>query len=325
MKTRALAALACAAIALTAAHPAFAQAPAWPTRPVKIVVPFAPGGATDVVARQLAQKLAAIWGQSVVVENRAGAGGNIGADAVAKSPPDGYTLLMTSGSIVTANPHMYKSLPYDAAKDLLAITNVASGPQVIVVHPDVPAKTLAELIALAKAKPGTLNFGSAGIGTQTHLAAENFAAAANIEIVHVPYKGEAPAMADLVAGQIQLATPNLAAALPFIQGNRVRALAVTTPARSPQLSAVPAASESLPGFENIGWFGLMAPAGTPPAIVDKIFTDTAKALADSEMKGRLDALGMVGVANSPDAFAKAIAAESARWAEVVKQRKLRAE
>jgi tripartite-type tricarboxylate transporter receptor subunit TctC len=294
----------------------------WPAKPVRIVVPFAPGGATDVVARQLGQKLNVLWGQSVVIENRAGAGGNIGADVVAKAAPDGYTLLMTSGSIVTANPHLYKAMPFDAAKDLVGVTNVASGPQVIVVNPAVPAKTLAELVALAKARPGTINFGSAGVGTQTHLAAENFAATAGIDITHVPYKGEGPAIADLIGGQIQLATPNLAAALPHIQGGRLRALAVTTRDRSSQLPDVPAAGEILPGFENVGWFGLMVPAGTPPAVVEKIYADTAKVLAEPDMKSRLEGLGMAGVGNRPDAFARAIAEESKMWAQVVRQRKL---
>jgi len=319
---RLVAALPLIAAALMVVTPVANAQPDWPTKPVRIIVPFAPGGATDVVARQLGQKLSVLWGQPVVVENRAGAGGNIGADAAAKSAADGYTLLMTSGSIVTANPHLYKAMPFDPAKDLVAITNVASGPQVIVVHPGVPARTLAELIALAKAKPGSLNFGSAGMGTQTHLAAENFAAAAAIDLTHVPYKGEGPAIADLIAGQIQLATPNLGAALPQIQGGRLRALAVTTRGRNPQLPEVPAVAEILPGFENVGWFGLMAPAGTPTAVVEKIYVDTAKVLNDPEMKARLDAIGMVAVGNSPIAFARAIADESKVWADVVQKRKL---
>jgi tripartite-type tricarboxylate transporter receptor subunit TctC len=323
MQRRSLVAAVALSIAALVMQPAYGQAD-WPSKPVRIVVPFAPGGATDVVARQLGQKLTERWGQPVVIDNRGGAGGNIGADIVAKAPPDGYTLLMTSGSIVTANPHLYKSLSFDPARDFVAVTNVASGPQAIVVHPDVPAKTLADLIALAKANPRTINFGSAGIGSQTHLAAENFAASANIELVHVPYKGEGPALADVVAGQIQMATPNLAAAMPFIQSGRLRALAVTTKERSAQLPNVPAAAETIAGFENIGWFGLMAPAGTPTAIVDKIVMDTARALADADMKSRLEALGMQAVGNKPDAFARAIVDESKRWAEVVRVRKLSA-
>jgi tripartite-type tricarboxylate transporter receptor subunit TctC len=300
----------------------FAQA--WPSKPVKIVVPFAAGGATDVVARLLAQKLTETWGQTAIVENRAGAGGNIGADAVAKSAGDGYTLLMTSGSIVTANPHMYKAMPFDAARDLVAITNVASGPQVIAVSMAVPAKDLKELIALAKAQPKSVNFGSAGIGTQTHLAAENFAYTAGVDLTHVPYKGESAAITDLIGGQIQLVTPNLGAAIAFIQQGKIRALAVTSRERNPQLPEVPSASEVLPGFENAGWFGLMAPAGTPRDVIDRIYRDSAKILLSDEFRAKLALQGMVPVANSPSDFAAAIRDESARWARVIRERGLTA-
>jgi tripartite-type tricarboxylate transporter receptor subunit TctC len=312
------------AAALLGLVPLAALAQAWPTKPVKIVVPFAAGGATDVVARLLAQKLTEAWGQSVVVENRAGAGGNIGADAVAKSPGDGYTLLMTSGSIVTANPHMYKAMPFDAARDLVAITNVASGPQVIAVSANVPARDLRELIALAKAQPKSVNFGSAGIGTQTHLAAENFAYSAGVDLTHVPYKGESAAITDLIGGQIQLATPNLGAAIGFIQQGKIRALAVTSRERSPQLPEVPSASEVLPGFENTGWFGLMAPAGTPRDVIDRIHRDSAKILLSDEFRAKLAQQGMVPIANSPADFAAAIRDESARWARVIRERGLTA-
>ena len=312
------------AAALLGLVPLASLAQAWPTKPVRIVVPFAAGGATDVVARLLAQKLTEAWGQSVIVENRAGAGGNIGADAVAKSPGDGYTLLMTSGSIVTANPHMYKAMPFDAARDLVAITNVASGPQVIAVSTNVPAKDLKELIALAKAQPKSINFGSAGIGTQTHLAAENFAYSAGVDLTHVPYKGESAAITDLIGGQIQLATPNLGAAIGFIQQGKIRALAVTSRERSPQLPEVPCASEVLPGFENAGWFGLMAPAGTPRDVIDRIHRDSAKILLSDEFRAKLAQQGMVPIANSPADFAAAIREESARWARVIRERGLTA-
>jgi tripartite-type tricarboxylate transporter receptor subunit TctC len=302
--------------------PGLAAAQAWPSRPVKIVVPFVAGGATDVVARLLAQKLTEAWGQSVVVENRAGAGGNIGADVVAKSPPDGYTVLMTSGSIVTANPYIYKSMPFDPAKDLAPITNVASGPQVIVVNANLQAKDLRELIAMAKASPGKVNYGSAGIGTQTHLAFENFLYSAGADMTHVPYKGEAAVITDLMGGQIQAATPNLGAAINFIKDGKLRALAVTSRERSPQLPDVPSASEVLPGFENAGWFGLMAPAATPREIVDKIYRDSAKILTSDEFRAKLAQQGMAPVANSPADFGSAIRDESARWARVVKERGL---
>jgi tripartite-type tricarboxylate transporter receptor subunit TctC len=312
-----------AAVALCLAH-SVAYAQAWPSKPVKIVVPFAAGGATDVVARLLAQKLGESWGQTVIVENRAGAGGNIGADVVAKSPGDGYTLLMTSGSIVTANPYMYKAMPFDAAKDLVAITNVASGPQVIAVNPGVAAKDLRELIALAKSAPGKINYGSAGIGTQTHLAAENFMFAAGIDMTHVPYKGESAAITDLMGGQIQLATPNLGGAIGFIREGKLRALAVTSRERSSQLPDVPAAAEIIPGFENAGWFGLMAPAGTPKEVIDKIQRDSAKILLSEEFRAKLAQQGMAPVANTPAEFADAIREESARWARVIRERGLSA-
>ena len=302
--------------------PAALFAQSYPSKPVKIVVPFPAGGATDVVARLLAQKLSEAWGQSVIIENRVGAGGNIGADAVAKSPADGYTLLMTSGSIVTANPHMYKSLTYDAAKDLVAITNVATGPQVIAVGTGVPAKDLREFIAYAKANPKKVNLGSAGVGTQTHLAGENFAHSAGIDLTHVPYKGESLALTDLMGGQIQVVTPNLGAAISLIQQGKVRALAVTSSQRSPQLPDVPAAAEVIPGFENAGWFGLMAPAGTPREVTDRVQRDSARILLSDEFRGKLAQQGMMPVANTPSEFAAAIRDESARWARVIKERGL---
>lgn len=308
------------ALALLSLMPGFAAAQAWPSRPVKMIVPFAAGGATDVVARLLAQKLTEDWGQSVVVENRAGAGGNIGGDAVAKSPPDGYTLLMASGAIVIAGPHMYKSLPYDPARDLVAVTNVATGPQVIAVALGVPAKDLRELIAYAKANPKKVNYGSAGIGAQTHLAAENFAHSAGIELTHVPYKGESQAITDLIGGQIQLVTANLSAALAFIREGKMRALAVTSRDRNPALPDVPAAAEVLPGFENSGWFGLLAPTGTPKEVIDKIHRDTAKIVLSEEFRGKLAQLGMAPVANSPAEFSASIRTESARWERVIRER-----
>ena len=304
--------------------PGVAASQAFPSKPVKMVVPFAAGGATDVVARLLAQKLSEAWGQSVVVENRAGAGGNIGADVVAKSPGDGYTLLMASGSIVTANPYMYKSMPFDPARDLLPVTNVATGPQVIAVSASVPAKDLKELIAFAKANPKEVNFGSAGIGTQTHLAAENFAYSAGIDLTHVPYKGESAALTDLMGGQIQLVTPNFGAVIGLVKDGKIRALAVTSRERNPQLPEVPAASEVMPGFENAGWFGLLAPAGTPREVIERIQRDCAKILLSDEFRAKLTQQGMVPVANSPSEFAIAIREESARWAKVIRERGLTA-
>ncbi|HMN81837.1 MAG TPA: tripartite tricarboxylate transporter substrate binding protein [Burkholderiaceae bacterium] len=298
---------------------------AWPTRPVRIVVPFAAGGTTDVVARAIGRDLSEIWGQPVVIENRGGAGGNIGAEVVAKSPPDGYTLLMTSGSIFTVNPHMYAKMPFDAKKDFVAVTNVASGPQVVVVNPSLPVKNLAEFIDYAKKQPARLNFGSAGIGSQVHMAAESFLNAAGIDLAHVPYKGEGPSYTDLASGAIQLMVGNIAAAAPFVNNGRLRALAVTSAARSPLLPDVPTVAESgLPGFENTGWFGFMVPTGTPGAIVERIHRDTVKVLQTTQMKARLFVQGMTPVGNKPAEFAAAIDKESAYWAKVVERRGLKA-
>ena len=307
-----LLALACSA--------AFAQG--YPNKPVRIIVPFPAGGTTDIVTRIVAQKMTDAWGQAVIVENRTGAGGNIGGEAAAKSTPDGYTLFMTSGSIVTANQYIYKKMPFDPAKDLVPITNVASGPQVIVVNSDFSAKTLKQFIDTACAQPGVLNYGHAGIGSQTHLAAENFLFTADLNITSVPYKGEGPAMNDLIGKQLSMVTANFAAAIGFINQGKLRALAVTGTKRSPQLPDVPTVAETLPGFENTGWFGLMAPAGTPKEIVDKIYRDTAKILDTAELRARFYALGMVPVGNTPAEFAEAIREESARWASVVRERKI---
>lgn len=294
----------------------------WPSKPVRIVVPFAAGGSTDVVARMIGQKLSVLWGQPVVIENRAGAGGNLGADMVAKSSADGYTLLMASGSI-TINPHIYKRMPFDTKKDLVPITNVASGPMLLVVPDRSSVKSVQELIALAKSTPSALNFGSAGVGSQVHLAAENFADAARIEIKHVPYRGEAVAYNDLIAGQIQMMVGNFAASSALLGPGRLRALAVTGKQRSEQLPDVPTVAESgLPGFENTGWFGFLAPASTPQDILSKIQIDTAKVLAESDTKARLFVQGMTPVGNTAAEFAKAMDAESKLWATVVKNRNI---
>ncbi len=308
----------CAAVLL----PVAVAAQVYPAKSVRVIVPFAAGGATDIVARVVAQKLGEIWSQQVIVDNRAGAGGNIGGELVSKSAPDGYTLFMTSGSIVTANQHIYKKMSYDPVKDLAPVTNVASGPQVLIVTPTFPPKTVKEFIDLAKSRPGEISYGSAGFGSQTHLAAENFLYVAKIEVVHVPYKGEAPAIVDTMAGQVPFSTPNLAAAINFIQQKKLRALGVTSRQRSPQLPDVPAVSETLPGFENLGWFGFMVPAGTSKDVIDKIYRDTAKALEAGEIKSRFEGLGMAPVGNSPADFTKYVREETERWGKIVRERKL---
>ena len=315
--------LAIAAICAMTVAPAAAQSTAWPNKQVRIIVPFPAGGTTDVVARLLGQRLQEVRGQTVIVENKTGAGGNIGAVEVAKAPNDGYTLLMASGSIVTVNPHIYAKMPFDAAKDFAPITNVAQGPMVIVVGPNVAAKNITELIALAKAKPGVLNFGSAGIGSQVHMAGENFLYTAGIDVKHVPYKGESLALADVAGGSVEMLPGNLAAMLPFIKSGKVKALGVTGAERSPAAPDIPTVSESgLPGFVNVGWFGLLAPAGTAKEIIDKVQRDSATILATEDTKVRLLAVGMTPVANNPAQFADAIRAESATWAKVVRERKI---
>ena len=317
MRVMQLLALLVAALVATSA-----AAQSYPAKSVRVIVPFTAGGATDIVTRLVSQKLGEIWGQQLIVDNRGGAGGNIGGELAAKAAPDGYTLFMTSGSIVTANQHIYRKMPFNPEKDLVGVTNVASGPQVLIVTPTFPPKTVKDLIALAKARPREISYGSAGFGSQTHLAAENFLNAAHIDILHVPYKGESLAVTDVMAGQVPVSTPNLAAAINFIQQRKLRALGVTSKQRSPQLPNVPAIAETLPGFENLGWFGLMVPAGTPKEIIDKISRDTAKALEAPEIKSRFEGLGMVPAASSPADFARLIRDESARWAKIVNERKL---
>jgi tripartite-type tricarboxylate transporter receptor subunit TctC len=314
--------LARAFVAGLVAVPIAAAAQSYPTKPVKFIVPFAPGGATDISARILGQKLGEMWGQTIVIENRGGAAGNIGGAEAAKASPDGYTLFFTSGSVVTANEHIYPNMPFNPARDFVAVTNVVRGPQVIAVPTNSPYQTLKDLIAAAKANPGKLNYGHAGVGSQTHLAAENFLHTAKIDMQHIPYKGEGPAVADLIAGQTNMATPNLAASINFITQGKLRALAVTSRERAPQLPSVPTVAEVLPGFENYGWFGIVAPAGTPQAVLDKVYRDTVTALDSAAMRGRFFVQGMSIVGNSPADFEKAMREERARWATVVKERRI---
>ena len=299
------------------------HAQAWPQKSVRFIVPFPPGGATDISARLLGEKLSQIWGQQVLIENRGGAAGGVGAAEAARAAPDGYTLFFPSGSVVTANQHVYAKLNYDPEKDFVPVTNVVSGPQVVAVPAASPYKTVKDLIEGMKANPGKLTFGHAGIGSQTHLAAENFVNAAQADAVAVPYKGEGPALAGLVSGDIAFTVTNVAATLPHINSGRVRALGVTSKAEAPQLPGVPPVAKTLPGFENTGWFGIVAPAGTPKDIVDKVYRDTKKALEASDLKARLYVQGLAPVGNTPAEMARAMKAESALWARVVKERNIK--
>src|SRR2546426_1441049 len=297
---------------------AFAQS--WPQKPVRFIVPFPPGGATDISARLLGEKLTQIWGQTVVIENRGGAGGGVGAAEAARAAPDGYTLFFPSGSVVTANQHIYAKPNYDPEKDFVPVTNVVSGPQVLVVPAGSPYKSVRALVDAAKASPGRLTFGHAGIGTQTHLAAESFLYQAKIDGVSVPYKGEAPALSGLIGGEINFALTNMAAAIPHVSGGRLRAIGVTSATEAPQLTGVPPIAKTLPGFENAGWFGIVAPAGTPKEIIRKVYQDTRKALEASDLRVRLHAQGLSPVGNTPEEIARPIKGDSALLAKVVRER-----
>jgi tripartite-type tricarboxylate transporter receptor subunit TctC len=312
-----------AALVLGLALAAVAQAQSWPQKPVRFIVPFPPGGATDISARLLGQELQDIWGQTVVIENRGGAGGGVGAAEAARAEPDGYTLFFPSGSVVTANQHIYAKMSYDPEKDFVPVTKVVSGPQVLVVNAKSPYQSVKELIDAAKAQPGRLTFGHAGIGSQTHLAAENFVNAARVDAVQVPYKGEGPALNDLVSGQIQFMVTNVAAAVGFINVGRLRALGVTSKGEFALLPSVPAIAKTLPGFENTGWFGIVAPTGTPQSVVQKVYRDTRKALESSRFRARLYVQGLAPVGNTPEQMGREMKEESALWARVVKDRRIR--
>ncbi len=292
---------------------------AFPVKPIRFVVPFPAGGPLDIVARAIGQELNKSWGQPVIIDNRPGAGGNIGADAVAKSAPDGHTILMGAVSTHAINPTLYSKLPYDPIRDFAPVTLVTSVPNVLVVHPSVPARTVQDLISIAKARPGQLNFASGSTGSAGHLAGELFKAMAGVDMVHIPYKGAAPAVVDLLAGHVSLMFDNMSSALPNIKSGRVRAIAVTTLKRSPMLPALPTISESgLRGFDISTWFGVFAPAGTAPAIVARLNAEIVRALATPEMRERLAALGAEPVGNKPEEFAAFIREEIPKYAKVIK-------
>lgn len=298
-----------------------ARAQAWPTKPVKLVVPYPPGGPVDISARLLAAKLPDSLGQPVIVENRPGAGGNIGADFVAKSEPDGYTLVMGAIATHAINPSLFKRLPYDPIKDFRHIALVVQVPNVLVVNKDLPARDVPELIALAKKDPGRLDFASGSTGSTGHLAGELFKAMTGTYMVHIPYKGAAPAVADLVAGRVHLMFDNMASALPNVQAGRVRALAVTTKTRSAFMPDTPTLDEvGLKGFALSTWWGVMAPAMTPQPVVDRLAQEVARALDAPEVRERLRAMGSEAPAvRSPEAFTEFVASEIRTYAPLVKR------
>jgi tripartite-type tricarboxylate transporter receptor subunit TctC len=304
---------------LFAAMPLLATGQSYPSKPIRLVVPFPAGGTTDLLARAMAQKLSEALGQQVVVDNRPGAGGNIGSDIVAKSAPDGYTLLMGTVGTHAINVSLYTKMPYDAVKDFVPIVLVAGVPNVLVVHPTLPVKTVADLIKLAKEHPGSINFASSGNGTSIHLSGELFKSLTGVQMAHVPYKGSAPALTDLIGGQVQIMFDNLPSALPHIKAGKLRAIAVTSTKRAPALPDLPTIAESgVPGFEASSWFGMLAPAGTPREIVLRINAEVNKALQAGDMKEKLLAQGAEAVGNSPEFFVEYIRSETTKWAKVVK-------
>lgn len=297
-----------------------ASAQAYPTKPVKFVVAYPPGGPTDILARLLSVKLQTALGQPFLVESRPGAGGNIGTDFVAKSPADGYTILLTASGPLAINTTLYKTLPYDPLKDLAPVIHVASVPLVLVVHPSVPANSVNELIALLKSKPEGYSFASAGNGTPQHLSAELFKTMADVKMVHVPYKGSAPVINDLVGGQVPVAFESMVSVLPQVKGGRLRALATTGAQRSSLLPDVPSVAEAgLPGYESIAWYGVVAPGGTSKAIVDRLNSEITKALDTPDLKQRLAELGSAPVHGTPEQFGAFIKSETGRWGKVVKE------
>ena len=306
-------------LALGTAAGAWAQAP-YPSKPVKLVVPMAPGGNGDIIARLIGQDLAAALKQPLIIDNRPGAGGNIGADAVAKSPADGYTLVLGAVGTHAINASLYKKMPYDIQRDFTPVTMMASVPNVLVVHPSLPVNSVQELIAYGKKNPGKLNFASSGGGSSIHLSGEMFKSMTGVEMAHVAYKGSAPALNDLLAGQVQLMFDNLPTSLPHIKAGKLRALAVTSTKRSPALPSVPTMIEAgVPGFEAGSWFGILAPAGTPKDVVAKLDADIEKSLARSDMKQKLIERGFQPDVKGPEAFSRYIDQEIVKWGRIVKQ------
>ena len=301
---------------LMCSAPVYAQT--YPAKTVRVIVPFSPGGSTDVTARIVAQKLSEAWRQQVIVDNRAGAGGNIGAEAVARAAPDGYTLLLATTGVMSINHRLYRNLPFDALKDFAPVTQIGALPLILIVHPSLPAKSVKELIAIARAAPGQLSYASSGVGSATHMTSELFRMMARVDILHVPYKGSGQAMADLVGGQVGIAFDQITSSLPQVQAGKLRALAVTSAKRFPSVPNLPSVAEAgVPGYESVSWNGLAAPANTPREIVSRIQSEVAAALKAADMKDRFFKDGIEPVASTPEQFAAHIRSERAKWEKVI--------
>ncbi|MBL8378802.1 MAG: tripartite tricarboxylate transporter substrate binding protein [Burkholderiales bacterium] len=313
VKLRVLAIVVCALSCLGA------HAQSWPNKPLRIIVPFAPGGSTDIFARLLAERLAQPLGQSVVVDNRAGAAGNIGAEAVARAAPDGSTLLMATTGVMAINQSLYRNLTYDAARDLEPVAFVASITNVLIVAADAPLKSVADVLATARRAPGTLTFASSGAGSSTHMSAELFKAMAAVDLLHVPYKGSGPALLDLIAGRVSLMFENAPGAVPHLKAGKLRALAQTGLKRSPSLADVPTVAESgVAGYESLSWSGIALPAGTPREIVQRLNREINAVLAQPDMRQRLAEQGAEAVGGTPEDFAAHIRRERDKWTRVVR-------
>ena len=311
------------ATALIGATTAVAQP--YPSKPIRMIVPLAPGGPSDILGRTLAQKLTESFKQSVVVDNRTGAGGTIGIDIAAKSPADGYTLLLVAGATYTINANLYSKLPYDPRKDLLPITIMAGAPYIFTVHPSLPVKSVKELIAFAKARPGQLNYASGGTGTGPQMAFELLKMKTGMDIVHVPYKGTGPALNEIIAGHVQVALFNMIAALPVVQAGRLRAIAVSGARRSSRLPDMPTLTEQgVPGFEEVGGHAMWVPSATPRDIVARLHQEIVKALHSPEVRARIEAEGAEIIANTPEQALAAIRADLDKWADVIRRTGIRA-
>jgi tripartite-type tricarboxylate transporter receptor subunit TctC len=301
-----------------------ALAQSYPSKPIRFVVPFAPGGTTDILARLIAQRLAEPIGQTVVIDNRPGANGALGSEIVAKSPPDGHTIIMGYLGSLGINPNLYAKLPYDAIRDFAPITLAASTTQAIASHPSLPARNARDLIDLARSRPGQITYASAGIGAPSHLAGELFKSMAKIDMVHIPYKGSGAALADLLGGHVAISFGGLAAVAPQVKAGRLRVLAVANAKRSPGYPDIPTVAEAgLPGYEVQSWFGVLAPAGTPREIVQRLHTEIVRILTAQDVKGRLAGDGAEVVANTPEQFAAYIRAEIAKWGKVIRDARIR--